>query len=115
MGAPQELYQRPVNLFVANFIGEPPMNVFDASVVRDDGRTAFELNNGPSFGFSDNELGPEVRQAIGNRRRVVLGVRPHRVVLGNGSAETARVVSNQWLGDQTHLGLDIAGRRMARR
>jgi len=109
--APQHvLKERPANLYVATFIGEPPMNVFDASVVRDDGRTMFELDNGPSFGFGDNELGPEVRQAIGKRRRVVIGVRPHRVVLGNGSAETARVVSNQWLGDQSHVAMAVAGK-----
>jgi multiple sugar transport system ATP-binding protein len=109
--APQhDLKERPANLYVATFIGEPPMNVFDASVIRDDGRTMFELDNGPSLGFGDNELGPEVRQAIGGRRRLVIGVRPHRVVLGNGSAETARVVSNQWLGDQSHVAMAVAGK-----
>jgi multiple sugar transport system ATP-binding protein len=106
----QDLKERPANLYVATFIGEPPMNVFDASVVRSDSRTMFELDNGPSFGFGDNELSPEVRQAIGSRRRLVLGVRPHRVVLGNGSAETARVVSNQWLGDQSHVAMAVAGK-----
>jgi multiple sugar transport system ATP-binding protein len=109
--APQHvLKERPANLYVATFIGEPPMNVFDASVVRQEGRTTFELDKGPSFGFSDNELAPQVRQAIGDRRRVVIGVRPHRVVLGNGSAETARVVSNQWLGDQSHVAMAVAGK-----
>ena len=109
--APQHvLKEKPANLYVATFIGEPPMNVFDASVIRSDGRTTFELDNGPSFGFGDNELGPEVRQAIGSRRKVVIGIRPHRVVLGNGSAETARVVSNQWLGDQSHIAMAVAGK-----
>jgi len=32
VGAPQDLYQRPSNLFVANFIGEPPMNLLPAAV-----------------------------------------------------------------------------------
>ncbi|MCK1337952.1 ABC transporter ATP-binding protein [Bradyrhizobium sp. 38] len=109
--APQHvLKEKPANLYVATFIGEPPMNVFDASVIRSEGCTTFELHNGPSFGFGDNELGPEVRQAIGNRRKVVIGVRPHRVVLGSGSAETARVVSNQWLGDQSHVAMAVAGK-----
>lgn len=109
--APQHvLKEKPANLYVATFIGEPPMNVFDASVIRSEGRTTFEFHNGPSFGFGDNELGPEVRQAIGDRRKVVVGVRPHRVVLGNGSAETARVVSNQWLGDQSHVAMAVAGK-----
>ncbi len=109
--APQHvLKERPANLYVATFIGEPPMNVFDAAVVRDDGRTTFELDNGPSLRFGDNELGPEVRKAIGDRSRIVIGVRPHRVVLGNGSAESARVVSNQWLGDQSHVAMAVAGK-----
>src|SRR3954468_18302960 len=104
------LKEKPANLYVAPFIGEPPMNVFGASVIRDDGCTTFEFDNGPRFGFGDNELGREVRHAIGNRRRVVIGVRPHRVVLGNGSTETARVVSNQWLGDQSHIAMAVAGK-----
>ena len=109
--APQHiLKEKPANLYVATFIGEPPMNVFGSSVIRDDGCTTFELDRGPRFGFGDNELGREVRHAIGNRRRVVIGVRPHRVVLGNGSTETARVVSNQWLGDQSHIAMAVAGK-----
>ena len=107
-----DLKERPANLYVATFIGEPPMNVFDASVVRRDDRTVFQLDNGPSLGFGDNEFGPEVRQAIGDRRKIVIGVRPHRVVLGGGCGETARVVSNQWLGDQSHLAMAVAGKLM---
>jgi multiple sugar transport system ATP-binding protein len=107
-----DLKERPANLYVATFIGEPPMNVFDAAVVRTDDRTTFELDHGPSFDFGDNELGPEVRQAIGNRRKIVIGVRPHRVALGGGCGETARVVSNQWLGDQSHVAMAVAGKLM---
>lgn len=107
-----DLKERPANLYVATFIGEPPMNVFDAAVVRTDDRTTFELDHGPSFGFGDNELGPEVRQAIGNRRRIVIGIRPHRIALGGGCGETARVVSNQWLGDQSHVAMAVAGKLM---
>jgi len=105
-----DLKERPANLYVATFIGEPPMNVFDAGVSRAGDRTTFQLDNGPSFGFGDNELGQEVREAIGDRRKVVIGVRPHRVVLGGGCGETARIVSNQWLGDQSHVAMAVAGK-----
>ena len=80
--------------------------------MRTDDRTTFELDHAPRFGFGDNELGPEVRQAIGNRRRIVIGVRPHRVALGGGCGEGARVVSNQWLGDQSHVAMAVAGKLM---
>ncbi len=105
-----DLKERPANLYVATFIGEPPMNVFAAGVSRTGDRTTFQLDNGPSFGFGDNELGQEVREAIGDRRKVVIGVRPHRVVLGGGCGETARIVSNQWLGDQSHVAMAVAGK-----
>jgi multiple sugar transport system ATP-binding protein len=105
-----DLKERPANLYVATFIGEPPMNVFDAGVSRTGERTTFQFDNGPGFGFGDNELGQEVRQAIGDRRKVVIGVRPHRVVLGGGCGETARIVSNQWLGDQSHVAMAVAGK-----
>lgn len=35
VGAPQDLYERPANLFVANFIGEPPMNLLPATLSAD--------------------------------------------------------------------------------
>ena len=38
MGAPLELYDRPVNLFVAGFIGSPAMNFIDATIERGNGR-----------------------------------------------------------------------------
>jgi multiple sugar transport system ATP-binding protein len=107
-----DLKERPANLYVATFIGEPPMNVFNAAVVRKDDRTTFALDHGPSFGFGDNELGPEVRQAIGKRRKIVIGVRPHRIVLGGGYGDSARVVSNQWLGDQSHVAMAVADKLM---
>jgi multiple sugar transport system ATP-binding protein len=105
-----DLKERPANLYVATFIGEPPMNIFDASVVQTNEQTTFDLDNGPSFSFGHNDLGPEVRHAIGERRKVVIGVRPHCVALGNGGCNTARVVSNQWLGDQSHLAMAVAGK-----
>jgi multiple sugar transport system ATP-binding protein len=62
---PQELYRRPVNLFVAAFIGSPPMNLVEAEVHGDRVR----------FGGWDLPAGPtDLRAFDGNR--VVLGVRP---------------------------------------
>ena len=52
-----------------------------------------------------------MRDAIGGRKRATIGVRPHAVRLGAGPNE-ARVVSNQWLGDQSHLAMDVAGKLM---
>lgn len=34
IGTPQEIYERPINLFVAGFIGSPPMNLFPVTLER---------------------------------------------------------------------------------
>lgn len=105
-----ELKERPANLFVATFIGEPPMNVFDAKAEVGE-RVRFSVENGPRLDFSANEFSEAARREIARRPRVVIGVRPHDVRLNAGSNE-ARAVSNQWLGDQSHLAFDVAGKLM---
>jgi len=62
---PQELYRRPVNLFVAAFIGSPPMNIVEAEVHGDRVR----------FGGWDLPAGPTDLRAF-DGKRVILGVRP---------------------------------------
>jgi multiple sugar transport system ATP-binding protein len=68
VGAPMELYNEPVNLFVAGFIGSPAMNFMPASV---DGETV-------KLPFGDvrlpNELHDRIRDAHG--RRLIAGIRP---------------------------------------
>ncbi|MEA2782971.1 MAG: multiple sugar transport system ATP-binding protein [Rhodospirillaceae bacterium] len=113
---PAELKERPANLFVASFIGEPPMNVVDATLIDEAGRRSLEINNPkgtPAFriplaGWPMTALAHGVIQIGG---AYALGIRPHRLRVGSSAAGglAARVFSNQWLGDQTHLGLDLAG------
>ena len=105
-----ELKERPANLFVATFIGEPPMNVFDARAEVGD-RVRFHVENGPNLDFPADQFSQAARGGIGRRGRVVIGVRPHDVKLDVG-ANQGKVASNQWLGDQSHLGLEVAGKMM---
>ena len=96
-GSLEELRERPANLFVATFLGEPPMNALPA-VVEPGG---VRLEGGGHLALPGGEL-----PAPG--RRVVLGVRPHHLRLGDGEWN-ARVITNRWLGDQAHLALEFAG------
>ena len=45
----------PANLFVATFVGEPPMNVFDADAINAD-RVRFTVANGPALDFAASEI-----------------------------------------------------------
>ena len=72
---PQELYEHPVNLFVAGFIGSPAMNLFDATIVEDGPGLAVEFG-GFRLSIPDAVLAarPALRAFAG--RVVVLGIRP---------------------------------------
>ena len=72
---PQELYERPVNLFVGGFIGSPAMNLVEASVERRNGSLVALV--GSQTLTLDDEVArsrPAVEDYVG--RRVVLGIRP---------------------------------------
>ena len=86
------------------------MNVFESRVLNSD-RVRFAIDGGPTLDFADTDIPPRVRAAIGRHEKVVIGVRPHAVRLGVGSGN-ARIVSNQWLGDQSHLAMEVAGKLM---
>lgn len=113
MATPAELKARPANLFVATFIGEPPMNVFDGTVVNGPRGLAVEVRGEDGApGFLQpvaEQIAPAARSRLQPGHAVVLGIRPHDVRLRD-DGNRAEVVSVQWLGDQTHLACTLAGR-----
>jgi ABC-type sugar transport system ATPase subunit len=76
VGSPEEVYERPVNLFVASFIGSPPINLFDCTLNRK-GEQLYLSH--PKFQVS---LPPDVAARVESKAdsdAVVLGVRPEHI------------------------------------
>jgi ABC-type sugar transport system ATPase subunit len=96
IAAPQTLYAQPENLFVAGFIGSPPMNLIRGRVAPRAGSYVFQENNPAGAGTGDQieivlpaDRGERLsRFAEGN---VVLGVRAEDILIGNGSAHTSPI------------------------
>lgn len=91
IGSPLDLYDSPANMFVATFIGLPPMNMFDV-----------EIKDGKAVcGDFMLELSAEEKEILRDYegRNVVLGVRPENVVEGGSIKVT--VYSNENLGQNT--------------
>ena len=91
IGTPLELYDTPANLFVATFIGLPPMNLFDVTV--QDGKLSCD-----SFSV---DLSSEEKELLADyeNKEIVLGVRPENIV--QGGSITVSVFSNENLGMTT--------------
>ena len=99
IGTPLELFDRPANLFVAQFIGSPAMNVFAGTV-----RAGAVEALGQRW-----PLPPGVQPAEGGT--VHYGVRPGDLVLASEGIE-ARVVVVEPTGAETELLLDVAGTQL---
>jgi len=109
-GTRDDLYHRPANRFVADFIGEPPTNFFTAEIVEQNGALALQVN-GTGIAFRPDEpRSAALRQR--RERRVVVGIRPQNLSVnpvGGGASIAATVVLNEYLGEQSILTFDADG------
>jgi multiple sugar transport system ATP-binding protein len=101
VASPRELYEQPVNLFVAGFIGSPPMNFLPATLE----------GNKLKMPFGEIELDEKRAKAVAGRDLLLVGIRPeyfddaslveeHKKPLG--STFKARVDVTEWLGDSQY-------------
>ena len=109
VGTPRELYFDPVNMFVAGFIGEPPMNFIEGEI------------KGGKFVFSGGEIEASASLGAENVEKyegkpIVMGFRPEAIKL-KGSEENAyslecMVELTELLGDNTNVYADLNGARV---
>jgi multiple sugar transport system ATP-binding protein len=74
VGTPQEVYEHPANVFVATFIGTPPMNLVQATV-------AEGMLRASSFSLP---IAPRYRAALKDGQAVTLGIRPEHIARDAG-------------------------------
>ncbi len=102
VASPADLYAHPTNLFVAGFIGSPPMSLFDGVVVRVDGAL------GVRFGSQWLDLPESAALTKWEGRAVVIGIRPEDVedaVFDSAAPQTRRLRLAVDLVEQ--LGSDV--------
>ncbi len=100
LGTPREIYDRPASLFVADFIGSPPMNLlgFHGGLERGSDRIR--------FGESEIHV-PTIAEDVGERD-LVLGVRPEEVQLADDGPLRGVVFGTEYLGTTQIVTLTTA-------
>ena len=106
IGTPQQVFNHPHNLFVAEFIGSPKMNIFDAKLVKVDGKYAVELG-GNVVVLSDDKQAALAKNNVAEQE-IKLGVRPEHIVLEKGL--TGKVDVSELMGSSVHLHVSSMGR-----
>ena len=110
VGTPQQLYDQPLNRFVAGFIGSPAMNFVEVDST--EGKLTAE------GGAIEVPLPPRFREAVGvDGRKLVAGFRPEHMDIvrdGNASTAGARIRANadvvEYLGNEELLHVNSGGR-----
>ncbi len=75
IGSPIEVFSKPANVFVATFIGSPPMNIFSAEIINSNNQTKIKLDENIYFDCSD-----EQKNKLKNRNSVFLGIRAEDIM-----------------------------------
>lgn len=104
VGTPRELYEKPADMFVAGYLGTPPMNL----------SPGFPVAAGIQTPVGTLAVDPDLRQRLDGRDVVVVGVRPEHLfesetVPPGGFGLTASVDDVEWRGRSqfAYLGFDI--------
>ena len=101
IGTPQEVFNKPVNLFVAGFIGMPVMNFFDnCRLLLEDGSYYAEIR-GVKFLLGDFQQ-KALRQINAKPCDIVAGIRPQHVTVGEGEL-SAKIEVSEMMGSEYNI------------
>jgi len=110
---PQNLYDKPCNLFVAGFMGSPQMNFINGMIVKDE--------KGFSAEFSGHRiLLPESKReqvASYEGKEVVFGIRPDDIAVSTGEKDSIEVMIDlvELMGSEMYLHCDLDGNKITAR
>jgi len=97
LGTPDEVYNKPINKFVAGFVGTPAMNFFEGEIAEAEGSFTFRS---PSLTIPlSQKAATEIKKQSPNKT-LVAGIRPEDVIIGTGSV-TADVTVVEPAGYET--------------
>lgn len=113
IGTPQEIFQNPADLFVAGFIGEPPMNFLECEHVQEDEHHTLRHNGVPIELPLDSE---SLVQKGAIPQRVTLGIRPFYIdiALEKSTRHTipVEIFVVESLGDMTVVSVNLLKTRL---
>ena len=108
VGTPEEVFEKPHNLFVAEFIGAPKMNIIRTQLTKENGKYYVH-----PFGAKievDGITGELLAAKQINDGEVLLGVRPEHINLADSASESTingKVLVNEMMGSELHLHIHM--------
>ena len=108
VGTPEEVFERPGNLFVAEFIGAPKMNIVRTNLIKENGK--YYVTPYGSKIEVDGDNGQLLADRGVEPGEILLGVRPEHVEMAPNTAEntiSGTVLVNEMMGSELHLHVQV--------
>lgn len=115
VGTRDELYNAPANLFVAGFVGEPPINLMECEVVGKQNELHLVAPSGHPEFVPDEKVAAHIMKE--GLHRVMVGIRPQNLSLLRASEDvrelSGRVSVHEFLGEDGHILLEEDGLKIS--
>lgn len=110
IGTPQDVFNNPVNTFVAGFIGMPQMNMFEGKLTKVNNKYVVRVN-GAEITPSEEKQANLLKNNVGEQD-VIVGARPEHISLNNveGSMLKGTVDVSEMMGSSVHLHINSDGK-----
>ena len=110
VGTPQDVYEHPVNIFVAGFIGVPIMNFFEGELIKDGVKYYVEVQ-GTRIELSAEKEAKMAARGV-QAQKVTVGVRPEHIELSEvpGKMISAKIDVREMMGSQINLHINVNGK-----
>ena len=108
IGSPIEVFSKPANVFVATFIGSPPMNIFSAEIINSNNNIKIKLDDNLYFDCSEDQ-----KNKLQNKKNIFLGIRAEDIMPVDNNTNTSfwsfkrNVDIVEPLGTETQLFITI--------
>ena len=113
LGSPREVYNKPVNAWVAGFVGEPAMNFVDCDLSQHGGKTAFTHSNF-TIGVTDAQATQLAAQA--KDKKIRMGIRPDALSISldqpTDEHMTGKIYVTELLGGDMIVEVELADERI---
>ena len=110
VGTPQDVYEHPINIFVAGFIGVPIMNFFEGDLIKDGVKYYVEVQ-GARIELSAEKEAKMAARGV-QAQKVTVGVRPEHIELSEVPDKmiSAKIDVSEMMGSQINLHINVNGK-----
>lgn len=110
IGTPQEVFDHPINTFVAGFIGMPQMNMFDAELKEEGGKYSVKIGDVEIAVSAEKQ--ERLQKNSVKSQPITLGIRPEHITLAKEGEPslTGTIGVCEMMGSAVHLHADAYGK-----